>query len=81
MKTCSYLLILALQNPIGDLVGSAQAAEEKPKDMLAAQIRMQGFACDSPVRAVRDTKRSKPDHAVCRAPDMAAKVERMEQPI
>jgi hypothetical protein len=57
--------------------------------MLAAQIRMQGVACDKPLRAVRDAKRSKPDHEVwvlkcsnatyriSRFPDMAAKVERL----
>jgi hypothetical protein len=60
---------------------------EKPSDILAAQIRLQGFACDKPLGATRDAKRSKPDHAVwvvkcgnatyrlSRAPDMAAKVE------
>ncbi|OSI65517.1 hypothetical protein [Bradyrhizobium canariense] len=62
-------------------------AAETPQEILAAQIRMQGFACDKPLGAVRDKKRSRPDHAVwilkCRnatyrigrAPDMAAKVE------
>jgi hypothetical protein len=60
---------------------------ETPKGMLAAQIRMQGFACDNPLFAVKDKKRSKPDHdvwvlrcsnatyRVSRAPDMAATVE------
>ena len=60
---------------------------ETPRSMLAAQIRMQGFTCDKPLGAVRDTKRSRPDRAVwvlkcsnatyriTRAPDMAAKVE------
>jgi hypothetical protein len=50
---------------------------------------MQGFACDKPLSAVKDTKRSKPDHGVwvlkCSGatyrissiPDMAAKVERI----
>jgi hypothetical protein len=63
------------------------AVAEKPRDMLAAQIRMQGFACDKPLGAVKDTKRSRPDRAVwvlecsnatyrvSRAPDLAAKVE------
>ncbi len=57
-----------------------------PQDMLAAQIRMQGFVCDKPLAATRDSRRSKPDRAVwilkcsnasysvSRAPDMAAKV-------
>ncbi|MBR0842683.1 hypothetical protein JQ607_20975 [Bradyrhizobium liaoningense] len=71
-------------------VSVAQAAEEMPKDMLAAQIRTQGFACDKAVRATRDAKRSRPDHAVwvlkcsnasyrvSRAPDMAARVQPLE---
>ena len=65
----------------------AHTAAEKPQDMLAAQIRSQGFACDKALGAKRDAKRSKPDHAVwvlkcsngtyrvSRAPDMAAQVE------
>jgi hypothetical protein len=74
----------------GGLIGSpAQAAGETPQDMLAAQIRMQGVACDKALSAMRDAKRSKPDHEVwvlkcsnatyriSRIPDMAAKVERL----
>ena len=72
------------------VISAAQAAEETPKDDLAAQIRIQGFACDQPLRATRDAKRSRPDHAVwvlkCsnatyrvgRAPDMAANVQRLK---
>lgn len=75
-------------SPHADLtVSVAQAAEEVPKEMLAAQIRTQGFACEKAVQATKDAKRSKADHAVwvlkcsnatyrvSRAPDMAAKVE------
>lgn len=66
---------------------SVQAAEEAVQDMLAAQIRAQGFACEKALGATRDAKRSRPDHAVwvlkcsnanyrvSRAPDIAAKVE------
>jgi hypothetical protein len=62
-------------------------AAEQPQDMLAAQIRIQGFTCDKALGAVKDKKRSRPDHdvwilkcgnatyRVSRAPDMAAKVE------
>ena len=69
---------------------SAEAAGETPKDMLAAQIRLQGVACARPLSAVRDTKRSRPDRAVwvlkcsnatyriSRAPDMAAKIEQLQ---
>jgi hypothetical protein len=75
----------------GRLIGSpAQAAGETPRNVLAAQIRMQGVACEKPLSAVRDAKRSKPDHAVwvlkcsnatyriSRFPDMAAKVEQLQ---
>ncbi|WLB24113.1 hypothetical protein [Bradyrhizobium japonicum] len=75
----------------GGLIGSpAQAAGETPKDMLAAQVRMQSVSCDKPFSAVRDVKRSKLDHEVwvlkcsnatygiSRFPDMAAQVERLQ---
>jgi hypothetical protein len=65
----------------------AHAAGQIAKDDIAAQIRIQGFACDRALRAVQDKRRSKPDHEVwvlkcsnatyrfSRYPDMAAKVE------
>ena len=87
----SIVSILIVGGSGGGLIGSpAQAAGEAPKDVLAAQIRLQGVACDKPLSAVRDAKRSKPDHAVwvlkcsnatyrvSRIPDMAAKVERLQ---
>jgi hypothetical protein len=87
----SIVSILVADGSGGGLIGSpAQAAGETPQDMLAAQIRMQGVACDKPLSAVRDAKRSKPDHEVwvlkcnnatyriSRIPDMAAKVERLQ---
>jgi hypothetical protein len=86
----SIVSILVVDRSGGGLIGSpAQAAGETPRDMLAAQIRTQGVACDKPLSAVRDAKRSKPDHEVwvlkcsnatyriSRIPDMAAKVERL----
>ena len=60
---------------------------ETPADMLAAQIRLQGFVCEKAVGAHQDSKRSRPDYAVwvlkcsnaiyrvSRTPDMAAKIE------
>jgi hypothetical protein len=87
----SIVSILIVDGSGVGLIGSpAQAAGETPKDMLAAQIRIQGVACDKPLSAVRDAKRSKPDHEVwvlrcsnltyriSRFPDMAAKVERLQ---
>lgn len=91
MMASRYLVIvLALLlggMPFGKRPFGASAAEETPKDMLAAQIRIQGFTCNQPQRAVRDAKMSKPDHDVwilkcegatyriSRYPDLAAKVE------
>ncbi len=68
----------------------AQAQAETPQDILAAQIRRQGYKCDHPQNAERDTKLDKPDQAVwtlnCESgsyrvhliPDMAAKVEAID---
>jgi hypothetical protein len=64
---------------------------ESPKDDIAAQIRAQGYACDQPQSATRDVQASKPDEEVwllrCEGssyrvrliPDMAARVERINQ--
>ncbi|MGY8668249.1 hypothetical protein Q3C01_38595 [Bradyrhizobium sp. UFLA05-109] len=95
MSKSRYLLFLTFLVVVGVLSGgerwlsAAWAAGETPKDMLAAQIRSQGMACDRALRATRDAKRSGPDHEVwvlkcqnatyriARYPDMAAKVEQL----
>lgn len=68
------------------VVLAADSVEEAPKDIIAAQIRRQGFTCDRPASAVRDVQDSKPDQVVwilkCESrtykvrliPDMAADV-------
>lgn len=43
---------------------AARAAEETPAAVLATHVRMQGYACDKALSAVRDANRSKPDQAV-----------------
>lgn len=62
---------------------------EQTKEIIAAQIRRQGFECKTPKSAKRDEKLSKPDLAVweltCEnaryrvhlVPDQAAKVEKL----
>ena len=67
----------------------AEAELEKSEDIIAAQIRDQGFACDKALVAVRDKAASKPNEAVwtltCEnasyrvrlVPNMAAHVERL----
>lgn len=64
-------------------------SSETVQGMLAAQIRLQGYSCDRPLRAKREAKLSRPDQGVwilrCsdatyrvrRAPDMSATVERL----
>jgi hypothetical protein len=65
-------------------------AQEGPKDIIAAQIRSQGFACDSPQSAEQDKEASAANAAVwmlrCQnanyrvtlIPNLAAKVEKVE---
>ena len=69
---------------------AAQTASEDPKDIIAAQIRDQGYKCEEPQGAAQDMQASRPDEAVwvlqCEDasyrvrldPDMAAKVERLD---
>jgi hypothetical protein len=71
-------------------VPPAAAQQERPAEIVAAQIRMQGFRCDEPTRATHEVKLSKPnqqvwvlrcDNATYRVmliPDMAAHVERID---
>ena len=91
MRRCllasAFLLLgpmVSAQAPIGAV---AYAAGQTAMDDITAQIRIQGFACDRPLRAVQDKRRSRPDHEVwilacsnatyrfSRYPDMAAKVD------
>jgi hypothetical protein len=80
MRAASILAVFAV------LASTIAAHAQQPQDELAAQVRIQGFACDKAQGATRDKKRSKPDYAVwvlkcsnatyrvSRAPDMAAKI-------
>jgi hypothetical protein len=92
MPEYRYLLILAflmLGMPCGERFGSVARAEDTPKEMLAAQIRTQGFTCERPQDATREPKLSRPDHEVwvltcenatyriSRYPDRAADVEQL----
>lgn len=69
----------------------SQSADEPTRDLLASQIRDQGFTCDKPKGAQREVKESRPNETVwiltCEhdtyrmtvIPDMAAKVEKLEK--
>jgi len=73
------------------LAGSTARAEQTLPDLLAVQLRAQGYACDKPLKAERDDELSKPDneawtltcsnatYRVSRVPDLAAKVEVVPQ--
>jgi hypothetical protein len=66
------------------------SAQQPTKDLLAAQIRDQGYRCATPLSATKDLKRSRADEAVwvlrCTnasyrlrlVPDMAARVQRLK---
>jgi uncharacterized membrane protein len=46
-------------------VAEAQPAnDEVPPDIIAVQIRKQGYACNNPSKAKRDAQASKPDEPV-----------------
>ena len=45
-------------------LGGGHAVAETPEEIIAAKIRLQGFACDKPVSAERDRTASKPNEAV-----------------
>jgi hypothetical protein len=67
-----------------------QVAQETSAELLADQVRGQGYPCEGSVRAERDPARSRPDEAVwilnCAkesyrvrlVPDMAAIVQRLK---
>jgi len=74
----------------GASTGVAEEIEQTSKEILAAQIRSQGYSCDNPLSAERDSEYSKPgedawilkcenaSYRVRLIPDMAADVERIE---
>jgi len=67
-----------------------RAADQMPAEIIAAQIRDQGFSCDKALSAERDRERSTPDEAdwilkcenatyrVRLIPDQAADVKRLD---
>ena len=89
MRRISLMLIaIAASAGAGTFTASAQ---DDATNVVAAQIRAQGYKCDSPQSAKQDTQASKPDEAVwilqCESgsyrvrliPDMAAKVEKIDK--
>jgi hypothetical protein len=86
MRRCISLLLAALAGE----ASFAASAQEDPTNIIADQIRAQGYKCDSPQGAKQDAQDSKPDEEVwilqCESgsyrvrlvPDMAAKVEPLD---
>ncbi len=67
MKTYRYLAgacIISTLAAVGAINTRPSAAQDMPPEIIAAQIRSQGFACERPLSATRDKKLSKPDQAV-----------------
>lgn len=87
MKTGLYRMALGLIS-LQLTVSMTHAADEMPAEVIAAQIRDQGYSCDKALSATRDGERSddavwilKCQNATYRVrlvPDMAAHVERLD---
>ena len=83
-----FALVFILCAAIAGAWRTVQAAEEMPAEIIAAQIRDQGYSCDKALSAERDGQRSddvvwilKCENAKYRVrlvPDMAAHVERLD---
>jgi hypothetical protein len=83
-------LIRAMSAMLACVLAGGAAAQD-PKNIIAAQLRSQGYACDQPKSATRNSKISKPnetvwvlvcEHATYRAtlvPNMAAQVELLSE--
>ena len=90
MRSSALLAILLIGTTSEDFLSEARA-KENPKDIVAAQIRRQGYQCRPPIKAERDARASRPDEAVWRlqckgatyrvrlVPNMAAGVERLDE--
>ncbi|WP_295559650.1 hypothetical protein [uncultured Hyphomicrobium sp.] len=85
----STIALTAAVLPLGARSAGAAGAKEMSKDIIAVQIRKQGFECKNPESATRDPAASKPDdsawilkcegatYKVLLIPKMAAKVEKL----
>lgn len=52
----------AQEEPAAMQLAEAQPADDEvPPDIIAVQIRKQGYACDNPSKAKRDPQASRPD--------------------
>lgn len=89
MIRASAMTLIALASVAANATGQA-GEEEQPAEVIAVQIRKQGFECQKPKSAELQRAQSKPDEPVwilqCEnakyrvrlVPDLAAKVERVD---
>ena len=91
---CGYVrticIVVAAQAVASVAAAQSILPQQAPKNLIAAQIRDQGYTCEKPISAQRDLARSKPDETVwvlrCEnnsyrvrlVPDMAAHVTRLK---
>ncbi|HSB58675.1 MAG TPA: hypothetical protein VLD66_03655 [Methyloceanibacter sp.] len=85
------LIVLVAVATLSGAETFALSAQEDPTNIVADQIRAQGYKCESPQSAKRDPQASRPDEAVwilqCESgsyrvrliPDMAATVEKIDK--
>ena len=91
LKSLIIVLVAAVTaNGLVAVPALAQGLQENPTDIVASQLRRQGFPCTSPKPAVQDRQSSSPSAVVWRlrcdegayrvtlVPDLAARVERIQ---
>jgi hypothetical protein len=86
----SRIFLAAVVIATEQFAGPALAQQETPTDIVAAQLRRQGFPCTAPKPAVQDRKHSIANAAVWRlqcdegayritlVPNLAARIERIQ---
>jgi hypothetical protein len=91
MTKILQLAVICFVSVVGIGPAMCQSADEPTADLLASQLRDQGYRCDKPKGAKHDAKQSKPNETVwiltCEhdtyrmtvIPDLAAKVEKLKQ--
>jgi hypothetical protein len=91
MMKILHLAIFGMACVAGIGPALSQSGDEPTPDLLAAQIRDQGFTCDKPKSARHEAKQSQPNEEVwilaCEndtyrmtiVPDLAAKVEKLNK--
>jgi hypothetical protein len=89
MSNSNAFTVAAIVAGLASTSAFAETGIEPPMDLLATQLRDQGFACDHPDNAQMDEKATRPNETVwvveCKGaryrmtvvPDLAAKIEKL----